>query len=244
MKSDLKCEVVKDLLPSFAEKLTSEVTNIEIEEHLAECLDCTSNYKKVMASCGVSRFDNVKDVQFLKKIKRKHMITAIIAVILVPAILVLSFEFLHSKQVAIPADVITDRELYLLKSGDIYCLYQTSDEIAFGEGSFKTWYTKEEGTFTGTTSATHSLYDKWFGERGASGAICLFDTSDVISIVQSKIVIKGTVVLTYQGENSKDIFTIWNSSDPISMAPEIIEKFVKGQAELGNQDFIDAAANN
>jgi len=28
------------------------------------------------------------------------------------------------------------------------------------------------------------------------------------------------------------------------MAPEIIEKFVKGQAELGNQDFIDATANN
>lgn len=244
MKSDLKCEVVKDLLPGFAEKLTSDVTNSEIEEHLAECRSCTSYYKTAKASDRVSRSDNEKDLRFLKRIKRKHLITAIIAVILVPAILVLSFNFLHSKQVVIPADTITDSEIYLLKSGDIYCFYHTSGDIAFSEGSFTTWYTQEGDSFTGTTSATHSLFDKWFGERSASGAFLLFDTSDVISIVEGKIVTKGTIVLTYQGENSSDIFTIWNSSDPIAMAPAKIENFVKVQAEYANQNFIDAAAND
>lgn len=244
MKSDLKCEVVKDLLPGYAEKLTNDVTNSEIEVHLAECRNCASCYKTMKESNTVSRFNNEKDMLFLKKIKTRHLITAIIAIAAVTLLVVLSLEFLHSKQVAIPAHTITNREIYLLKSGDICCIYHTSKDSAFGEGSYKTWYTEDGNGFSGTTSATHSLFDKWFGERRASGAFLLFDTSDVISIVEGKIIFDEPVSLTYQGENSKDTFPLWNSSELITMAPANIEKFIKAQAESGNQDIIDAAANN
>ena len=40
MKNDLTCEVVQDLLPSYVDHLTSDVTNTAIETHIRECADC------------------------------------------------------------------------------------------------------------------------------------------------------------------------------------------------------------
>ena len=42
MKNDLTCGVVRDLLPSYVEGLTSGETNAAVERHLAGCPDCTA----------------------------------------------------------------------------------------------------------------------------------------------------------------------------------------------------------
>lgn len=39
MKNDLTCAVVRDLLPSYVEGLTSEETNEAVDAHLAQCPD-------------------------------------------------------------------------------------------------------------------------------------------------------------------------------------------------------------
>ena len=36
----MKCEIIQDLLPSYIDGLTSEVSNQEIEVHLKECTEC------------------------------------------------------------------------------------------------------------------------------------------------------------------------------------------------------------
>ena len=40
MKNDLTCGVVRDLLPSYVEGLTSPESNTAVERHLSECPDC------------------------------------------------------------------------------------------------------------------------------------------------------------------------------------------------------------
>ena len=40
MKNDLTCAVVRDLLPSYVEGLTSDETNTAVERHLSACPDC------------------------------------------------------------------------------------------------------------------------------------------------------------------------------------------------------------
>ena len=45
MKNDLSCAVVRDLLPSFVEGLTSEETNRAVESHLSACPDCMARKK-------------------------------------------------------------------------------------------------------------------------------------------------------------------------------------------------------
>ena len=39
------CDIIKDLLPSYADRLTNETTNAIIEEHLKDCPDAVRNLK-------------------------------------------------------------------------------------------------------------------------------------------------------------------------------------------------------
>ena len=36
----MKCEIIRDLLPSYVDGLTSEESNREITAHVAECAPC------------------------------------------------------------------------------------------------------------------------------------------------------------------------------------------------------------
>ena len=40
MKNELTCEVVQDLLPSYVDHLTSDITNTAIVSHVKNCEDC------------------------------------------------------------------------------------------------------------------------------------------------------------------------------------------------------------
>lgn len=43
----MKCEIVRDLLPSYVDGLTSEVSNEAVEQHLAQCEDCRAYCEKM-----------------------------------------------------------------------------------------------------------------------------------------------------------------------------------------------------
>ena len=38
--SKIPCEMIQDLLPSYIDELTSDITNREIEAHMKECERC------------------------------------------------------------------------------------------------------------------------------------------------------------------------------------------------------------
>ena len=40
----MKCEIIRDLLPSYVDGLTSEESNREITAHVAECAPCKENF--------------------------------------------------------------------------------------------------------------------------------------------------------------------------------------------------------
>lgn len=80
----LKCEIVRDLLPSYIDGLTSEGTNKAIEEHLATCEDC----RKVLDSMkepAPEKEENNKEVDYLKKVRKhtKKMVALAICIVLV-----------------------------------------------------------------------------------------------------------------------------------------------------------------
>ena len=41
------CDIIRDLLPLYAEHITSEATNALVEEHLAECEACRAELEKM-----------------------------------------------------------------------------------------------------------------------------------------------------------------------------------------------------
>ena len=71
MKNDLTCAVVRDLLPSYIEKLTSEETNEAVKRHLGGCEDC----RRVLAAMqggddpAEEQAAETKEIDYLKKVR-------------------------------------------------------------------------------------------------------------------------------------------------------------------------------
>lgn len=47
MEKKLDCEIVRDLLPNYMERMTSEVTDGSIREHLDTCVECSEIYSQM-----------------------------------------------------------------------------------------------------------------------------------------------------------------------------------------------------
>jgi len=67
----LNCHIVKDLLPNYAEGLTSGETAEDIAGHLENCAECRAVYEQMKAPIGVGAPDEERQINFLKKIKRR-----------------------------------------------------------------------------------------------------------------------------------------------------------------------------
>lgn len=87
----IPCAVIKDLLPSYAEDLTSPETSGLVREHLEECPDCEAVYEamhgeippETEGDCGIAA--DSSEIDYLKKVRntgRKKIIAAVLAVLL------------------------------------------------------------------------------------------------------------------------------------------------------------------
>ena len=83
MKKNDECKLIQDLLPNYIEKLTSEETNTYIENHIKDCKDCTKILKDMGEEVTLDKIDEMKKVDYLKKIKfRNRTIMGILLAIL------------------------------------------------------------------------------------------------------------------------------------------------------------------
>lgn len=92
MKNDLTCAVVRDLLPSYVEGLTSEETNRAVDAHLARCPDCAARKKAMTEPEKAAEQDgSAKEVDYLKKVKRRSFGRVLLAVVCTAALLLALF---------------------------------------------------------------------------------------------------------------------------------------------------------
>ena len=81
MKNDLTCALVRDLLPSYVEGLTSEETNQAVEAHLASCPACAA-VRDRLRDPEPEPQEEAREVDYLKKVKRRGGKRVILAVLL------------------------------------------------------------------------------------------------------------------------------------------------------------------
>ena len=86
MKNDLTCGVVRDLLPSYVEGLTSPESNTAVERHLSECPDCAQLRTALAGAPEQAAPEDAKEVDYLKKVKRRGW-RRVIAAVAVTALL-------------------------------------------------------------------------------------------------------------------------------------------------------------
>ena len=70
----IPCEVIRDLLPSYIDKLTSETTNQVIRTHLEECSECRAVYASMSdpEKGPEPAPQEKKEIDFLKKNKKRN----------------------------------------------------------------------------------------------------------------------------------------------------------------------------
>lgn len=76
MESKLNCEIVRDLLPTYADGLTSEVTSRAVREHLDECPQCAETLR-LMQEPEIPE-EHTPEVDYLKKVRRRTLRSGII----------------------------------------------------------------------------------------------------------------------------------------------------------------------
>ncbi len=88
MRPELTCAIVRDLLPSYVEGLTSEETNQAVDAHLASCPDCKRLRTELDAPPETETAEQRREVDYLKTVKRrngKRIVLAVVCTILLIA---------------------------------------------------------------------------------------------------------------------------------------------------------------
>ena len=73
----MKCEIIRDLLPSYLDELTSAESNQAIEEHLQECKDCRKHLEAMKTGRVSERYvkktaeEIQEEIYPFKKLKKK-----------------------------------------------------------------------------------------------------------------------------------------------------------------------------
>lgn len=70
----MHCDIIRDLLPSYIDGLTSEASTKLVEEHLAQCPQCRSYYRAMKEDSplrSAAAAENRKELQPFKKLRRK-----------------------------------------------------------------------------------------------------------------------------------------------------------------------------
>lgn len=83
-ENKLQCEIVQDLLPSYVDGLTSDVTNEAVKEHLEGCEKCTRTIERMKEKDEVEMdASQEKEIDFLKKTRRKTWCAVFVSALLV-----------------------------------------------------------------------------------------------------------------------------------------------------------------
>ena len=77
MENKISCEIVRDLLPSYVDNLTSEVTNQAIETHIAKCSECKEAVL-LMKEPDPKPEASDSEVDYLKRVRRNSTKTALL----------------------------------------------------------------------------------------------------------------------------------------------------------------------
>jgi hypothetical protein len=138
----MKCEIIRDLLPSYIEGLTSRASNEEIEKHLELCQECRQFHQEMTGDLPAEEklsLPDIKEIDYLKKVRRKNwrnvaVAAGIIAVIMLVLVKMFIIGFAVSSEDIALTYQVKDNHLEInleLKNGHDLILPRTHPEFIY-----------------------------------------------------------------------------------------------------------------
>lgn len=169
MKQKLACEVVQDLLPLYIDRLTQPKTTELVQEHLVQCESCHKMYEEMVGEMPQQAELRRKEIDYLKKVRRRswRLAAACVAgVLAIVAAVVLGWLFVwgypvqqYVVQVQRQEDTLFIKGIFT-DSATVFSRYQVEDGeygpqlVVYGclpspwnhDGSFEAAYPLESGS--------------------------------------------------------------------------------------------------
>ena len=160
MGDGLKCEIVRDLLPSYVDGLTSDVTNEEIKRHLQECEACSAALEHMCEPETIlqeTAAEEVREVDYLKKVRRRTgrmIVVGILAAVIVVTALFCVKVFLLGTQIT-PEQIAYEVTIDKSGQGALEDVISSGDRIEISGGFMgsaigyaRTVWSEEDGVVT------------------------------------------------------------------------------------------------
>lgn len=182
MNKQLDCEIVRDLLPSYLDGQTSDVTGRAVENHISQCPECAEILRR-MREPEKDSSSQQEEIDYLKKVKRsKRESVWITAALTLLALIIASALFvfvrgteadLNEQAVNIRVDgseVYVDGFLTSSGEGTVRVTFEDKDGVVdiklytapvtpFSSGSISAAYTAESGPVKAVTSGGLVLWE-------------------------------------------------------------------------------------
>lgn len=139
------CEIIKDLLPLYADKVCSKQTKIIVEEHLEKCKKCMEYYNIIKEENKSIELDEKKELKrFYKKIRNNKIASIILTIVIMLGLLIVVYFFNKSD--------------FLMKYKDdlLSISQEKNEEISININSFK--YNKCQTILKENADGTIDLY--------------------------------------------------------------------------------------
>ena len=123
MKEKKDCKIIQDLLPNYIENLTNEETNKYIEEHLAECPECTQILKNMQKDLDINNDNKItkQEVNYMKKFNRKlKFLRNILILIVLIVIIVIGRKTIILTNISSKVNKVRDENNYYIKSESLF----------------------------------------------------------------------------------------------------------------------------
>lgn len=153
----VSCNVIRDLLPLYAEKLTSPDSNQLVEEHLTDCPECTRQLSVMQKTAPIPVEADTDALEKIRRVMRKRwMLTALTAVLLVVTIVCQGVLLLDATVYLTPEQAVESVEVK--ENGDLFIR-----ATGYVNGYAATSMGESEDAWG--IVATSNLQKLWFGSR-------------------------------------------------------------------------------
>ena len=154
---NVSCNVIRDLLPLYAEKLTSPDSNQLVEEHLTDCQECSRQLSVMQKAAPMPVEVDTDPLKKIRQVMRKRwVLTALTAVLLVVTIICQGVLLLDATVYLTPEQAVESVEVK--ENGDLF-IHETGYVNGYSADSMV------ESDDAWGIVATSNLQKLWFGSR-------------------------------------------------------------------------------
>lgn len=127
---NIKCEVIKDLLPLYVDGVASEESCALIEEHLKECEDCRQYLELLQEDMpDISEVSLADETASLRKIKRRIRRNRVLVVLVTMVFAVIAGIIIHSQHLTEYIGSLDENLSYELPAGYEFVEPQTDSNV-------------------------------------------------------------------------------------------------------------------